>query len=42
MRWRALAALVVMDENFAVLKHLRLQGGSFSFWGLPSSVIGDV
>ena len=41
MHWRALAAVVVVGENSAVLKHSRLKGGSFSL-GLPLSVIVDV
>jgi hypothetical protein len=42
MRWRALAALVVAGENSAVLKHTKWKGGSFSFLGLPLSVIVDI
>jgi hypothetical protein len=34
MCWRALAAIVVMGKNSAVLKHSRLQGGGGHF---PSS-----
>jgi hypothetical protein len=42
MCWRALTALVVAGENSAVLKHTRWKGGSFSFLGLPLSVIVDI